>query len=428
MSVNTPRANDQQGMTLVEVMIALVIIGFVFTALASVLATSMRSVRGQESMTQATGAINDILEEAQRVEYDEAVLCSTEATAAFGATAFEGEDLVVSPHVCSEPDRVRAERQVDRDGRTYEVRTAITWADDDGDGTGAADVDSTQDIKRVVVDVSWTTDGRTRTARNMAYRAPQYLEQMVVAEVVADDGSNFISITDDAVDDGENDEDFTLRAFAGQKLQKVQVSWVDRTGFVESHPMKEQADDVWEHSLGSNFGPFANGGTVFTFAATAANGDTETVTARGLFLYDLLAPLPGPSSRVIQNSFVYTPDNHPILRISKADGAACPGQAMWIDVEGTVRSDLATATWLKGPAGQETLASVTAPDEVALRGARFEIDLSGRTDFATANADGTYSVPNGTVQIRIRIDRIVDDATLAREQDNIQVQLVESCA
>ena len=35
----------------------------------------------------------------------------------------------------------------------------------------------------------------------------------------------------------------------------------------------------------ANFGPFANGGTLFEFTAKSTTGETEVTTARGLFLY-----------------------------------------------------------------------------------------------------------------------------------------------
>lgn len=417
----TDRAADEQGMTLVEVMIALLIVGIVLTALAGSLATSLRAVRGQESTTQATGAINDILEEAQRVDYDAAVLCDSTAQTTFGGTTFEGEDLVLSGAACGASDEVLPERTVTRDDRTYEVTTAITWADDAGDGLDAADADSTQDIKRVVVDVTWTSDGRVRTARNLAFRAPQFLEQLVKAEVVADDGSKFVTIADDLAqdDDGENSEAFTLRAFAREKLTSVQVSWVDRNGDVESHPMVATNSDglVWEYHLFSNFGPFANGGTLFDFDATAATGETETVAARGLFLYDPMVVLTAGGSSV-QSNFAK-------LQVNSADGTVCAGQQMWMDVEGAIRSDLAEAVWISGPSSVDPLISVDAPAEVALRGARFELDLSGRTDFADYDsATDTYSVRTGVVQVRISVHRIVDGATISREKENINVELV----
>lgn len=413
---------DEQGMSLVEVMIALLIVGVIMSALASVLITNLVAVRGQESRTQATAAINDILEQAQRVDYDSAVLCASAATSQFGGSTFEGEDLVVSSGVCGASDEVLPHRTVTRDGRDYDVTTAITWADDDGDGLGAADSDTPQDIKRIVVDVAWVSDGRAQSARNMAFRAPQFLEQLVTAEVVADDGSEFITIADDVGDDGENAEAFTLRAFAREKLSSVQVSWVDRTGTTESHPMVAASSDglVWEYHLHSNFGPFANGGTLFDFDATSTTGETEVVAARGLFLYDPMAVITSGGTN-IQRNFT-------TLRVSGIDGAVCEGQALWMDVEGAIRSDLARAQWIKGPSTVDAMTSIDAPTDVALRGARFLLDLSGRTDFATYDStSGTYSVPNGVVQVRVSVDRIVDSTTISKELDNIGVTVVSAC-
>lgn len=417
------RAVDEQGMTLVEVMVALVIVGVVLSALASALGTTLRAVRGQEATTQATAAINDILEEVNRVDYDEAVLCTTTATTEFSGTTFEGENLVLSAAPCGASDEVLARRTVTRDGRDYDVRTAITWADDAADGLGtSADANGTQDIKRIVVDVSWASDGRPRSARNMAFRAPQSLDQLITAEVVADDGSAFITIADDVADNGENAEAFTLRAFAREKLSSVQVSWIDRTGATESHPMTAVNSDglVWEYRLHSNFGPFANGGTLFDFDATSTTSETELVAARGLFLYDPMVVIPN-NGVVVQRSF-------DTLSISSVDGTVCPGQAMWMDVEGAIRSDLSEAVWISGPPTTDPLVSIDAPNEVVLRGARFLLDLSGRTDFASYDSTtGTYSVRNGVVQVRIYVKRIVDGTSIEKELANINVQLVSSC-
>lgn len=415
------RTDREDGLSLVEMMVGLLIVGLVLAALASSLVTALRAVRGQESTTQATAAINDILEEAQRVDYDHAALCDTTGTSVFGGTTFEGEELILSSAVCGSTEEVLPERTVTRDGRDYDVTTAITWTDDDADGTGGADVDSPQDIKRVVVDVTWTSDGRTRTARNIAFRAPQFQEQLVTAEVVADDGSEFVQIADDSVNDGENNEPFTLRVFAREKLSSVSVSWVDRNGGTESHPMTEKSNDVWEYSLHSNFGPFANGGTLFTFDATAATGDTEQVAARGLFLYDPMA---------VQDGGVTVPDSN--IRVDTADGLACPGQFFWLDVKGAIRSDMAGAAWTRGTMDPTTdsMANVEAlTEQMALSGARFELDLGGRAGFAILDSgSGTYvGPPGGAVKIRMWAQRVVDSGDDEMVISAFPVEMVSSC-
>lgn len=410
-------------MSLVEMMVALLVLGVVLSALASVLITSLWSVRGQEATTQATAAINDILEEAQRVEYDVAVLCDTKANTAFGGDwpsgTFEGEDLVLSPDICDTPGEIEPERTVTRDGRDYVVTTAITWTDDPGDGLDASDTDTTQDIKRITVDVAWTVDGETRTARNMAFRAPQLREQMLTAEVLPANGK-FVQIADASGVEGANAEAFALRAIAREKMTSVEVKWVDRTGTLQSETMVP-VDSVrrleWRHDVGVNFGPFANGGTLFRFEGTTAAGESGNVTVRGLFLYAL-------SDSGIQRTFPGKLNIGP-------DGAVCPDQALYIDVEGAIRSDVVQAQWTKlSSVPHDSMVSVDPPPEVELNGARFWLELGGRTDFATYDSTNGEYVPvvNGVNQVKIVVERIVNgDILEVGTPDNLQMQMVPAC-
>jgi prepilin-type N-terminal cleavage/methylation domain-containing protein len=171
-------SQDEQGLTLVELMLAMFLLSIILAATAGSLITFSRASVDNEHRVKATGVVTRLHEELQSRPWDDAVLYEDEIAplSAIGvdtATAtFEGEDLVTIPGPgcdVTDPDcRIEtvplASETIDVDGRDYEVLRAITWTEPDGV--------QPESVKRFTTVVRWQSLGRTLEERLDSTRAP----------------------------------------------------------------------------------------------------------------------------------------------------------------------------------------------------------------------------------------------------------------
>ena len=389
------RVLDDEGVTLVEMMVAILILGIVLTALAATLATSLQTAGRQEADIQANAVANAVVEEIRGIEFREVALCTGEATAVFGAPVeFEGEPLVLLPDtdpVCTGPaaDRLVPTTSMVQDGRNYDAQVAVTWVDDPGDGVQGAGDSAPQDYKRIVVDLTWEDRGTTHAARTETRRAPEALEQPMTVQVtplvtrLRDEGDLDSSVT------GRNNAPFTLEAAHVLKQSSVVVTWLDRNGATDTAPLTKQDDGFnWKFTVPYNDGLFPNGETLFTFTATDPSSTVTQVVTRKLFLHDLeYLSVTAPTTVYIDPS-----------------GVAC-SLPISAAMRGMLLSDTIDVSFSAGPVGAFALSGIAQTKN----GADFEIDLSGTGGFpippalgqsitATLSADRVVTPPATPVQ------------------------------
>lgn len=400
---------DQAGLGLVEMMVAIMIVGLVFTALAGSLATSLRSIQRDQTRVQATALGNELLEELQGLSFRLAAFYSDEATNEFGTLTHDGEPIAVIPPESPRDPRVPqpGAQSLTRDGRSFTAETMITWVDDPADGEGASDVDDTTDYKRFVVDLTWQERGRTRTATVEALRAPTASEEPLGTGIVPD----IVPITDRP--DGKISQDFTVVAEAKEPQQSVRVSFLERE---QSVPTELYLNDgggglSWSLSITSGNYRFANGETLFTVTATAPDGETTSVVDRALFLHTLAVR---PAEVTIGGVDVTA---GPVIRVTSSGACAFDLTA---SVTGALASDSVTASWSAGPAGSTAMLSVGT----TVFGA----------DFALAYPDGAaFPIPANvgdttTTDLTIEVARSADGATLAFTATGVVVERVLLCS
>ena len=189
----------EAGMTLVELMLAMVLLGVILSATAMSLITFSRTSVNNEARVQATAYLNELHESLQTIPWDRAALYSDEIAPldAIGANSSAtppllGPDelVVIDPpdySGCS-TDEPKCERapfvplvffDTTIDGRTYDVLQAVSWVDRRGDGVG--------DVKRFTTVVSWELLGTTYEQRFESERAPTASEvEVVVPPAVVD--------------------------------------------------------------------------------------------------------------------------------------------------------------------------------------------------------------------------------------------------
>jgi prepilin-type N-terminal cleavage/methylation domain-containing protein len=175
---------DEAGMTLVELVVAMMLLGVILSAAAAALINFAGATHNNERRVQATAVMNGLHENLQGVPWHDAGIFEDEIDrlAPVGVTngsppTFEGREVVTIPppdEDCpvDEPDCVRAPTvpranytipnasETSPDGREYEIFQVVTW-----DGTGGAEV------KRFTTIVEWEVRGRTVTERFDSERA-----------------------------------------------------------------------------------------------------------------------------------------------------------------------------------------------------------------------------------------------------------------
>jgi prepilin-type N-terminal cleavage/methylation domain-containing protein len=371
--VRTCDRDDEDGLTLVEMLVALFVVALVLMAMASTSIASLSSISQSERVVRSTHLGSEVLEELVATPFEYLGLYQDEATAEFGPTGrFEGDDLVVFPNPTERDDRVPLPREdVTRDGIPYEVSTAIVW-DDRG---GASD-----SYKRLIVDLTWTVRGDTRTSRveSVVAATPedQPLNVTVAPEVIALD------------DDGRNVDAFELEAVAIEPQSAVKVEWIARDGArPEASMTTDDGGTTWRLPFNALTRRFANGGTLFEVIATSSDGTRETTTiGRATFLQAL--DIDADSLDVEPSPLLH----HPV------DGL-CSGFTMTVDVEGALLSDPLTSDLFGLDADEQPLEALE-PLGTLVDGTRYG---------ATYDADELEVAPSDeNITFELRIERAAD--------------------
>jgi Tfp pilus assembly protein PilV len=165
-------ADDEEGLGLVEVLVAIFILSVALTALASVGTSSLISLRMTRDREQATNAASTALEEARALAFDALALppgadpttLPADVRAALNvnsATCVGGEALVTD---AASTQPVPLTRTSGTNG-AHRVHTVVTWADQGCTATNSG-------LKRVVTIVTWPDGDRFNFVRNETLVAP----------------------------------------------------------------------------------------------------------------------------------------------------------------------------------------------------------------------------------------------------------------
>lgn len=151
------RLGDEDGLSLVELMIALMIMGVALLALASVAAASLVQVRNSRARQQAVDAASAAIESLRLRDYSAVAMDGSDpGVQALGGCAGAFDEPTVETGVGAP---VPYETTV---SGVVTVRMLVTWYDD-GDDDACADTDHDRTVKRVTALASWTDAGGTRT-------------------------------------------------------------------------------------------------------------------------------------------------------------------------------------------------------------------------------------------------------------------------
>jgi prepilin-type N-terminal cleavage/methylation domain-containing protein len=308
---------DESGLTIIEMMVALLVIGVVLAAMASVSITSMISMQRSERVVHSTQLGNEIIEGYLAVPYDDLGHDTDDATAHFGSAEFEGEDLVL---LGDDPDAVPSRTTEIRSGVTYEIESAVTWVDVPG-------TDAAQDYKRITVMLTWEHRGTQRTARTEATRSPAPDEQLLSVTIEPDVARLRHS------PEGAVAGSFVVTVVAKEPQSSVTVQWKKRDGswLIPARDLGTSDPHrlVWTTTVNESNenARFPNGGNLFVIEGVSqGNEREETTIGRALFLHDLAIP----NDRVdVTPSRI---DIHPVT-------GACDDLYVVAEVVGALKSD-----------------------------------------------------------------------------------------
>ncbi len=151
------RDHDDEGFTLIEVLVALLVVAGTSAAFGAVLVTTTKFAREDDLRGRASQVA------AREVERMRATPWTTAAVAAPSTSCINGE-LV---RVTTSPALVEETSEVDVGGLTLAVRNAVTWV-----GTACGAVQPTYGRLRMTSRVSWTENAKNRYTEVVSYRLP----------------------------------------------------------------------------------------------------------------------------------------------------------------------------------------------------------------------------------------------------------------
>jgi len=277
---------DDAGISLVEMLVALVVTSIAFTALAAAILTGVRSA---QTATVVTGGNQLASEQVERLRaIDWSLLGHYADEPGWGSGYYGGENLVKVAATTPSPRPVEvpylAAQTVTIKNVAYSVTTRVTWA---GSSVGTPNTGATYASKRITVTVTSNFRGQTRTSTQTALRTPNAKEMKPPSAA----GATPISITASSVSpnqplgpNGELTEELILLASTSVVAQDVTATYTLATGATATAALTPDATaKQWTIRLPVGTGPFTPGTAVFTYTATHASGSTTTATAQVQF-------------------------------------------------------------------------------------------------------------------------------------------------
>jgi hypothetical protein len=353
------RLAADDGISLVELLVSMVILSVVLMGLLSTSIASVAAVRTSEQRIRATALVNELLENAQAIPFNQLTFHSGDTFPPGPAPA----GRVIDYSATRPPRAPLPMDDVTRDGVLYEITHEIVWVDNPLTG-------GDEDYKRITVTVSWNGGERSQTAE--ALRANELIQNEFVLTSLNVSPSLVYMDEDGNV---TTPIEMTATTTATPTSGFVEVEYTNRDGIDVTSYLSSIDGQAFNGAV-SGGTTFKNGDTLFTF--TAERGG-ETVEGEKLVRF--LQPL-----AIIM---AFTPES---ASICAEETAYAPEVLVTIHVAGSVAEDEVTVTW---PGG-------TGPAE-------------HNGDVDDAGASFTFTIPEGsyteTMTVSVDVNRLSDLAT-----------------
>lgn len=325
----------EDGVSLIEMLAAVLILGVALAAFVSSTVSSLQATQRDHRLVVANALATEVVESLQGLPWEQAALYEDEAVTALGGTTYEGEDLVLIPgprdaaSLVPEP----VQNNVVRDGFQYDIRTAITWVDDeaDNDASGNDETGDRDDYKRFVVELEWSLRGKTRDLRVTALRSAETRERPLRLEAPDTIQLDGVACNTEAIE---------LTATTLDPAEYVTASYLKRGGSVPTVVDLVHAGDrrTWTRTLPpsspcSTHGPFPDGPVLFSFEAQD-RATMEIYEATEMIIF--VRPVGLATIAITQ------------IEVDGTGHSTCD-VTITVDVNGGTPDDTVTATWDEGP-------------------------------------------------------------------------------
>ena len=333
---NRPAARGSagdDGLTIVELMIALFVVMIVFAGLAATMVASFSSIRNTEARVRAVALANELVEEMASAPWAQLGM-ELAADPNDDPNDFEGEvpvllDASANPIL---PSETTFPQTFPKDGHAYRVERWVTWAEEDGEP---------ELLKRIVAIVEWDVGGQTTSVRSDTLRAPDPLDTFDL-EVSVTATSDYPEPESTAMnlrpkDHGEhplkNARSFDVTATLGIVESTVVLRFPNRDGDVQTivGPSADEGESERTWTIPVHTYEFRHGATAFTVYATGPDGQLASSTATMRFYQ----PLEIQEPEVRQDG-----DAVSVVTVD-ADGVPCEPVTVEVDVEGMTPGEAA---------------------------------------------------------------------------------------
>lgn len=363
------RLGGDDGMSLVEMLIALFILAIALMALASGILASLTSIGNDERRVRATQLANQTVEDLRGMAWDDVGFYSDDP--GYTATVDGQETVTLGSSRAGAPGPLPGPQSVTRDGIPFTVTTNITWKDDDTE-VGPGGYEPTQ-LKAFHVVVAWSDRDTPRSFESRGTRSPS-VDEVPLVEAPTPAPSGFVITAYDispstvTISSSDNTEQSILVT--------VETSLPATSVVLDPAPlaalsMQEVAGSEglqWSHEIAQGNGDFPPGDRSFTVTATGLEGsDVKTQVVTFEQVDDSLGEV-----------IVQTPELVPSPPICTTnDGWTTAPVTLTFEVHGLVSaSDTASITWTdKNDGAQATIMDATAD------GYRFQATIPQETRF-----------------------------------------------
>ena len=155
------RLEGEGGITLVEMLIAIIVLGLILTGLATTLMASLVSLHSDELRVRSTQLANQVVEDLQAAPWDQVGFYEDDT----GYQAeFDGQDTVTLGSERNGNAGPVPQRLIERSDVEYTVTTNITWVEGSGEGEAR--------MKAFDVHLAWEERGSPRNHSVRAVRSP----------------------------------------------------------------------------------------------------------------------------------------------------------------------------------------------------------------------------------------------------------------
>lgn len=317
------------GISLVEMMVALLLLGVAMSASAGFFTTALRSMQQAEGRTKATALANEEMENLRGLPW---------AQVGFHPDDFPGAvpaDTVLLEEARSAASRAPLPEQVlpPRGGVVYTVRRSITWNEDN------PQTSARYEYKHLVVAVDWSDRGQPRSISVESQRTPNPDEQPssdFVLSLLAVK-PKLVYLNADGTLDATRHQELLFTALTSAKADFVVTRYRQRGDIADTEQSLGSSDRRnWSGTVTPLQGHrFPNGDALFTFVATRANPYAQEVF--GTTLVRFLQPLVITAVTLSPSAVCVTDE----LGVAPAIDVA-------IEVDGLVEEDSVWVRWSGG--------------------------------------------------------------------------------